>query len=262
MPPMTAVKARREGPLLLVELARPDSGNALERAVVEELTAAVGRAHDAGARALVLTGQGKHFCSGANLDELARLAEAPFEERLADALALAALYGALLRCPLFTAAAVHGAAYGGGLGLAAACDLVVAGPGSRLQFSEVRLGFVPALISVFLTRRLAPARLATVFLDPAPIDGAAALACGLVDEVAASPLERSRERALEVARKASPEAVAQTKRLLLTTTMPHLDEQLAHAARVNAEQRAHPECRRGVAHFLARKSFPDWLDPE
>ncbi|MGE5234920.1 MAG: enoyl-CoA hydratase/isomerase family protein [Acidobacteriota bacterium] len=257
---MHAVATRHEGPLAILELARPDRGNALDATLVAELTAALADARSGGARAAILLGRGQHFCTGADLGELARLADAPADERLADALRLAALYAAVLRAPLLTAAAVSGAAFGGGLGLAAACDLVVAAPSARLQFSEVRLGFVPALISVFLPRRVAPAQLAALFLDPAPMDGAAGRDCGLVDEVAAEPFDHARTRLLEIARKASPEAVARTKRLLLAGTLPRLDEQLAEAARVNAEQRAHPECRRGVAHFLAHKSFPDWLD--
>ena len=255
---MTVVNVSREGPVAVVELARPEVGNALDAALVAELAGAVAAAPAAGARAIVLAGAGRHFCTGADLRELAQLAEAGEEERLADAGRLAGAYAAVLRSPLLTVAAVHGAAYGGGLGLAGACDLVIAAPDARLQFSEVRLGFVPALISVFLPRRLPPARLARLFLDPEPLDAAAALAAGLVDEVAERPRERALERAAAVARKAAPSAIAATKRLLLDAALPDLDAQLAHAALVNAAQRAHPECRRGVAALLAGGGFPDW----
>ncbi len=258
---MDPVNIAVDGPLASLELTRPETGNALEAALVEGLTLALARVSDDGARAVVLHGAGNHFCSGANLDELAALAEAPHDERLADAKRLAELYAALLRCPLLTIAAVRGAAYGGGLGLAAACDVVIASPDARLQFSEVRLGFVPALISVFLPRRLPLARLAHLFLDPEPLDATAAHAVGLVDEIAADPLARAHERALAFAAKSASGAVAETKRLLLANSLPNLGDQLAHAAQVNAEQRIHPECRRGVAHFLANRTFPDWLEP-
>ncbi len=257
---MGSVNSESNGPVVVLELARPETGNALEAAIVEELTAALSDAAASGARAVVLAGAGKHFCTGANLKELAALSEAPPPARLADATRLGALYAAVLRSPLLTVAAVHGAAYGGGLGLAAACDLVVAAPTARLQFSEVRLGFVPALISVFLARRLPVARLARLFLDPSPLDAGAARDLGLVDEIADDPRAFAVARATAVARKVSPAAVAETKRLLLALALPRLDEQLAHAAAVNAAQRVHPECRRGVASVLAGEGFPSWLD--
>jgi len=254
------VNVSETGPVVTLELASPETGNALAAGLVEEFTSALARLRASRARAVVVVGRGKHFCTGAHLDELAHLAEAPLAERVADASRLAVLYTELLRCPLLSIAAVNGAAYGGGAGLAAACDLVVAGPTARFQFSENRLGFVPALISVFLPRRIPPARLAMLFFDPEPVDAIEAATAGLVDEIAGDPLARAHERALAVARKTSPAALAETKKLLLALALPHLDQQLAHAAQVNARQREHPECRRGVAEFLAERAFPDWLE--
>jgi len=258
MPTVPSVIVEQRGGVTIVELARPATGNALAAALVSDLGAALA-ALPATSRALVLTGRGRHFCTGADLGELAASVELPVAAHEADATRLAALYAALLRCPLVTVAAVRGAAYGGGVGLAAACDVVVAAPEARFQFSEVRLGFVPALISTFLGRRIATAVLARQFLDPAPLDAAAAQAIGLVDEVTDDPLARAQARALEISRKAAPSAVAQTKRLLLAATLPNLDAQLAEAVHANARQRLHPECRRGIAHFLAHRSFPNWL---
>ena len=244
----------------MIELARPETGHAFQSELVAELTAAFADLRTSTHRAAVITGSGRVFCTGAHLQSLAGLAQASAAARLADASQLAALYTAILRCPLPTLAAVNGAAYGGGVGLAGACDFVVAAPTALFQFSEVRLGFVPALISVFLTRRVVSARLATLFLDPAPLDAAAAAAVGLVDEVANDPLERAVERGVEIAAKAAPSAIAETKRLLLACTLPQLDQQLAHAAQVNAAQRAHPDCQRGIAEFLAHRTFPTWLE--
>jgi methylglutaconyl-CoA hydratase len=259
---MDSVRITHDGGVTVLEMARPESGNALDARLIEELTSAIARCPEGGSRAVVISGAGKHFCTGAHLDELARLANAPLPARLADASHLAVLYTAVLRCPLPTFAAVHGAVYGGGVGLAGACDFVIAAPTARFQFSEVRLGFVPALISVFLPRRVPAARLATLFLDPAPLDASAALACGLVDEVVDDPLRRAVERARGLAAKGAPSALAETKRLLLTLQLPQLDQQLAHAAQVNAAQRTHPECQRGVASFLADHAFPSWLDDD
>lgn len=257
---MEAARVAFDGPVAVLELARPETGNALDGPLVEALVAALAGLPGSGARAAVLTGTGRHFSTGAHLAGLA--ADAPAADRLADARRLGELYAALLRCPLLTLAAVRGAAYGGGLGLAAACDLVIAGPDAKLQFSELRLGFVPALISVFLPRRVAPAHLARLFFDPAPLDAAAARAVGLVDGVADDPLADAIAQARSIAARVSPSALAATKRLLLAHALPDLEQRLEHAARVNAEQRAEADCRRGIAAFLATRQFPDWLEDD
>jgi methylglutaconyl-CoA hydratase len=254
------VHVEPRGPAAVLTLDDPQSGNALSAGLIAELAEALAGAKADVTRAVVLTGAGKHFSAGAHLGELKRLADAAEHLRLDDAARLGALYADVLRCPLVTIAAVRGATFGGGLGLAAACDFVVAAPDARLQFSELRLGFVPALISVFLGRRVAPARLANLFLDPAPLDGVAARAVGLVDEVAPDPLSRALERAVHIAATVAPSAVAATKRLLLELALPDLDERFARAARLNAAQRVDADCRRGVAHFVANRSFPDWLE--
>ena len=255
---MTHVSVRRDRGIAIVELASPATGNALSAGMVSELRETIATLPDLGARALVLVGSGRHFCTGAHLGEIERLAKASLADRLADAERLAALYSTLLRCPLPTLAAVHGAAYGGGAGLAGACDFVLAEPGASFQFSEVRLGFVPALISVFLPRRLPVARLAQLFIAPAPLSAGEAQATGLVDEVVEEACAAAVTRATQMCRTAAPSAIAATKALLLALTFPNLDADLAHAARLNAEQRAHPECQRGLAAYLNDRSFPDW----
>ncbi len=260
MPPVPSVNVERRGAVTVLELARPETGNALAADVVAGLSSALASATRDGVRALVLAGSGRHFCTGADLRELAAGADASAEEHTAEASRLAALYAELLRCPLLTVAAVQGAAYGGGAGLAAACDLVVAAPEAGFQFSEVRLGFVPALVATFLPRRLSPAALARLVLDPQPVGPEAAMAAGLVDRIAEDPLAAAEAWAREVCRKAAGSAIAESKRLMLAFTLPRLDQQLAEAARANARQRTHPECRRGVAAFLATKKFPDWLE--
>jgi methylglutaconyl-CoA hydratase len=256
---MPLVNVDKRGAITVLELARPATGNALAADLVADLSSALSTAQRGEARALVLTGSGRHFCTGADLHELAAGVDASIEEHTADASRLAALYTELLRCPLLTLAAVQGAAYGGGAGLAAACDLVVAAPEARFQFSEVRLGFVPAVVATFLPRRMSPVVLAKLVLDPQPMDPEAARAVGLVDRVAEDPVAAAVEWAREVCRKAAGSAIAESKRLLLAFTLPGLDQRLADAARANARQRAHPECRRGVAAFLQTKTFPDWL---
>jgi methylglutaconyl-CoA hydratase len=255
---METVRLSRQGPLAILELADPQHRNPLSSTTVDLLTSHLSRLRGEAIRGLVLYGQGGHFCAGASLGELADSLENPATAQK-EAARLAALFAALLHFPHLTVAAVEGAAYGGGAGLACACDFVVAAPGAVLQFSELRLGFVPALVSVFLTRRLSPAKLNQLFLDPKPLAAAEAEALGLVDELAENPLARAQELALQVAAKTAPSAVSACKRLSLELTHPQLDQQLARAAQVNAAQRQQEDFREGVGYFLAHKRFRDWL---
>jgi methylglutaconyl-CoA hydratase len=256
---METMSIQRDGPVAIVSLTRQQAGNALSRSLVTELTVAFAHLAEAGYRAVVITGKGKHFCSGADLDELAGSVTTSEAGCLAEAAALANLFSAILRCPLPTIAAVHGAAYGGGAGLAAACDFVIAAPDARFQFSETKLGFIPAVVAVFLPRRVPPPQLVQLFIAPTPLPPEQAKAFGLVDEVAADPLARAGALALDICRKSAPAAIAMTKKLLLEATLPHLDDRLADAARANAAYRAHPEFRLGIGHFIAAHTFLDWL---
>jgi len=159
---------------------------------------------------------------------------------------------------------VQGAAVGGGCGLATACDLVVAEKSARFAYTELKIGFIPALVSTFLGRRL-PGHLARrLMLDPEMIDGEQAVAIGLADELVedGASLNAAAELALSIAHKTSPTALAATKKLLNRTVGMDWREALHIAADANISQRLHPECRRGVRSFLETKTTPNWLDPE
>jgi methylglutaconyl-CoA hydratase len=254
----------RDGPLLTLTLNDPERANPLSPAVADALTEALeAAAGDPRVRAIVLTGAGRHFSAGADLAALEQVAEGGDPAaNLADSQRLERLFAAVLASPKMTVAAVQGAAVAGGCGLATACDLVVAERRSRFAYTEVKIGFIPALVSTFLGRRVAGHALRRLLLDPEMLDGEAAARVGLVDELAADggALERATELALSLCRKASPAAVAATKSLLNETVYKGWREALAAAAAANANQRLHPECRRGVRSFLSTKATPDWLD--
>jgi len=129
------VLIERSDPALILTLAEPANGNALDTAMVAALRLAIGNPGDA--RAIILTGSDRVFCAGAHLGELAATVDDDEAARIADAARLADLYAAVLRAPIVTIAAVRGAAYGGGAGLAAACDFVIAAPTATFQFSEL-----------------------------------------------------------------------------------------------------------------------------
>jgi methylglutaconyl-CoA hydratase len=152
----------------------------------------------------------------------------------------------------------------GGCGLATACDLVVAEPGARFGYTEVKIGFLAAMVLTFLTRRLPGHVARRLLLDPEMIDGERAVAIGLADELAAGgeALATAVVLARKVCAKASPSALAATKALLNDVVGRDWRHALETAAEANVRQRRHPDCRRGVRSFLDTKTTPDWLAPD
>jgi methylglutaconyl-CoA hydratase len=258
------VLEEKRGPVLVLTLNDPDRANPLSSAMVVALSDALERtASDNNVRAVVLAGAGGHFSAGADLEALEELAEAGDEATSrSDTERLRHLFEVLLGHPKLTVAAVDGAAVAGGCGLATACDLVVAEPGARFAYTEVKIGFLAALVLTFLTRRVAGHVARRMLIDPEMVDGARAVELGLADELASDgeALSTAVTLAKSVTAKASPSALAATKALLNGTVGLGWREALATAAEANVRQRMHPECRRGVRSFLDTKGTPDWLD--
>lgn len=257
------VLEEQRGPILVLTLNDPDRANPLSTEMVVALTETLERAAmDEHVRAVVLIGSGRHFSAGADLEALKRMAEAGDEAaNRGDTELLRHLYEVLLSCPKLTVAAVHGAAVAGGCGLATACDLVVAEPGARFAYTEVKIGFLAAMVLTFLTRRVAGHVARRMLLDPETMDGARAVETGLADELApqGAALATAVDLARSVCAKASPSALAATKELLNEIVGLGWREALEAAAAANVSQRSHPDCRRGVRSFLDRKATPDWL---
>ena len=264
---MSDIVLREEhGPVLVLTLNDPDRANPLSSAMVAALSEALERtASDADVRAVVLTGAGRHFSAGADLAALERIATGGDDAvNRADVEMLNRLFTVLLGHPKLTVAAVHGAAVAGGCGLATACDLVVAEPGARFAYTEVRIGFLAAVVSTFLTRRVPGHVARRMLLDPEKLNGERAVELGLADELA--PEGKVVETAVDLARsvcaKASPSALAATKALLNETVGRGWRDALEIAAEANVHQRMDPECARGVRTFLDSKTTPDWLEDQ
>jgi methylglutaconyl-CoA hydratase len=251
----------RDGDLVRLTLDDPARANALSPALAEALTAEFRRDWRAeGVRAILLAGAGKHFCAGADLENLKRLADAtPLDHRL-DSRRLRDLFDAILRQPALTVAVVQGSCVAGGCGLATACDFVIAAEDARFLYSEVRIGFVAALVATFLPLRVKGRDLRELLLFPEFLEASRAREIGLVDRVV--PGERLAEEAENLVGRilanGSSESIARTKRLLLDLAGRRLDERFDLAAEVNAEARSTADCRHGVAHFLDHKSPPRW----
>lgn len=255
------LEVRREEDLLWVTLANAERANALSPPLLAELTELYRRPlRREGVRAVLLSGAGRHFSAGADLGHLEALRDAGPEENRADSERLRDLFEAVLRQEALTLALVHGACVAGGCGLATAHDFVVAAEGSSFLYSEVRIGFVAALVATFLPLRVRGSDLRELLLDPEPLPAERALAVGLVnrvvprDELAAV----GRELAAGVLERASSESIARTKRLLLAVYGRPLEEALELATEANAAARSTADCRHGIATFLETKKPPRW----
>jgi methylglutaconyl-CoA hydratase len=254
----------RRGPVATVTLDRPDVHNAFNPTLIDELTrafAALGA--DGGARAVVLTGAGASFSAGADLTWMRQSLELTPEENVADAERLAAMFEAIDRCPRPVIARVNGAAFGGGVGLVAACDVAVAAEGARFAFTEVRLGIAPAVIAPFVLRRIGAAQARALFVTGARFDAARAREIGLVHEVVPPDrLDAAVDEQLALVLAGGPEAIAAVKRLL--ADLPGLDPAGArrYTAELIARLRTGPEGQEGIRAFLEKRRASWATEPE
>ena len=260
------VVVRSEGPFLIVTLNDPERANPLSSKMVTALAGVLEKAAlDQAVRAVIIAGAGRHFSAGADLEALDRIASEGSEaENHQDVEQLRRLFEALLGCPKLTVAAVQGAAVAGGCGLATGCDFVVAEPGARFAYTEVKIGFLAAIVLTFLPRRVPGHIVRRMLLDPEMVDGPSAVQIGLADELApeGEALTAAIALAQSICAKASPAALAATKHLLNETVGLNWREALKTAASANVDQRIHPECARGVRAFLESKRTPNWLDED
>ena len=259
--PDAQLEVAREGDLVWLTLDDPARANALSPRLIGELTAVYERDWRAeGVRAVLLRGAGGHFSAGADLEHLRSLRNAGPEENRRDSELLRRLFESVLRQPALTLAAVQGACVAGGCGLATAHDFVVAAEDARFLYSEVRIGFVAALVATYLPLRLRGRDIRELLLNPEFVGAERALEIGLVNRVAPREgLEAATESlAGEILERASSESIARTKGLLLDLIGRPLDAALERAAEVNAAARATEDCRHGIATFLETKAPPKW----
>jgi methylglutaconyl-CoA hydratase len=255
------IKVERQDDLLWVTLNDPERANALSPAMIAEITDLYRCDwRGDGVRAILLSGAGKNFSAGADLEHLRSLRDAGQEENLRDSLRLKDLFESVLRQQALTIALVHGACVAGGCGLATAHDFVVAAEDAKFLYSEVRIGFVAALVATYLPLRLRGSDIRELLLNPQFVDARKALEIGLANRVV--PAEDLRAvgelLAAQVLETGSSESIARTKRLLLDVIGRPLGEAMTLAAEANAAARATDDCKHGIATFLETKKPPKW----
>lgn len=240
-----------------ITLNRPEKHNAFDEALIADLHAAFARLAAAPPRAVVLAGAGKSFCAGADADWMRRAADWSEAENRADALKLSDMLAAIDSCPAPVIAVAHGAVMGGGVGLLACADLVVAHPATRFALSEVKLGITPATISPFVIRAIGARAARRWFLTAERFDAQQAQAMGLVHEVSDAP-DTVADGWIAALLANAPGAVAEAKRLVRDIGGQPITPTLRAdtAARI-AARRATDEAKEGMAAFLGKRA-PAW----
>ncbi|HEY6135337.1 MAG TPA: enoyl-CoA hydratase/isomerase family protein [Rubrivivax sp.] len=246
-----------------VFLNRPDVRNAFNDTVIAELTAAFAQlGTDSGLRVIVLGGHGKAFCAGADLAWMRTMADYTWDENRADAQALADMLWTIYRCPVPIVGRIHGDCYAGGLGLAAVCDVLVAGEGVQFCLSEARLGLMPATIAPYVIRALGEQAARRYFITAERFDATRAQALGFVHEVvAAEALDAKVDEVVATLVGNGPAALRACKRLVQDFAGRPIDEALrTDSVRRIAGIRASVEGKEGVQSFLSKRT-PAWQGP-
>jgi methylglutaconyl-CoA hydratase len=247
-----------ENAVATITLNRPEKRNAISYEVIDDLLAAFSEVASSSAQVLILTGAGKAFCSGMDLDNLKALTGRSPEQNLHDSETMARLFRTLYDFSKPTIAAVNGAAIAGGCGLATLCDFTVAVGEAKFGYTEVRIGFVPAIVSTFLLRQIGEKQARDLLLTGRIIEADEALRLGLINEIV--PAEKLCGRARELAEQLmenSPASLRFTKRLLSDHARIALDGQIRSAVRENAAIRSTDDFREGVSSFLEKRE-PRW----
>ena len=245
----------RDGPVERVTLNRPDVRNAFNEHLIAELRRwADSIAADKSVRVAVIAGAGMVFCAGADLTWMSKMASATREENVRDATATADMFGALDRLPIPLVGRVHGAALGGGAGLAAVCDIVVADTHTVFGFTEVKVGIVPSMISPYALAKIGPSAARELFLTGMRFDAARAKEIGLVHAVAATyALDTTIDRYVQEFLSAGPDAIATAKDLIRQVSGRAAQDVVELTAETIAVRRASAEGQEGIKAFFEKR---------
>jgi methylglutaconyl-CoA hydratase len=247
-----------EGRVATLTLNRPEKRNAISFELIDELIRALDEVAKSDAIVLIVTGAGKAFCSGMDLDNLKALLGRTPEQNLQDSQTMVQLFRSLYEFPKVTIAAVNGPAMAGGTGLALLCDFTLAVPDAKFGYTEVRIGFVPAIVSTFLLRQVGEKQARDLLLTGRIFGSEEAARMGLINEIV--PAENLMARAREWAAllmENSASSLRATKQLLTDHARMELDAHIAAAVRENAAIRRTADFREGITSFLEKRK-PVW----
>ena len=249
---MDEIISTTESSVRYLTLNRPEKRNALNDALIAALKDELRRAdEDTELRAIVIRGAGKDFCSGADLSALKKISESSFDENLDDARSLAELFTIIRGVQLPVIAAVHGRALAGGCGLATGCDIVLASKSARFGYPEVKIGFVPAIVTAILRRNVSEKIAFELITQGFEFSAEEARSYGLVNRIFdGDSFEADVKNYVRAYEGVSRSAVVLSKKLLYEMDGMDFDRALDAGAKTNAEARMTDDCRKGIARFL------------
>ncbi len=253
---MSLITYQSQNRIAYITLNRPEKRNALSPELIQELKDAFDKAASAvDVKIIVLKANGQAFCAGADLAYLQKLQSFSYEENFADSNHLKELFFKIYMHPKVVIAQVQGAALAGGCGLANVCDFCFAVPEAKFGFTEVKIGFIPALVMVFLIRKIGDSKARQLLLSAQLVDAAEAMRLGMVNSIVAPEKIGSEvnEFANTLINANSTEAMKVTKRMIASIQDLSLNEALQYAAQMNADARASDDCRKGIAAFLNKE---------
>jgi methylglutaconyl-CoA hydratase len=247
-----------EGQIAKITLNRPEKRNAISQQMMSDILSVLDEVERSKARVAIFTGAGKSFCAGMDLEMLSAIARQSAQENQEDSRRMAKMFRRLWSFSKPLIATVQGAALAGGSGIATLCDFTLAAPDAKFGYTEVRIGFLPALVSVFLTRQIGDKRARDLLLTGRQIDAQEAKVLGLVNEIVPgeSLMQRAHELA-EVLIAASPSSLTRAKWLLTAAAADSVDHDLERAILENARIRCTPDFKEGLASFLEKRK-PVW----
>jgi methylglutaconyl-CoA hydratase len=256
---MPSILLQRDGPVLRVTLNRPEVRNAFDEEVIASLaTLAANAAVDPDLRAMVLAGSGKAFCAGADIGWMAKSIAYSQRENLSDAEDLARMLERLDTLPVPVIGRIQGAALGGGVGLAAVCDVAVAADDAVFALSEVKLGILPAVVAPYVIRKIGISAARELFLTGSRFSAARAREIGLVHEIVpAAELDAAVDRRLAEVMTAGPRAIATAKALIREIAGVHPNDVIGLTTNTIAAQRVSNEGQEGLRAFLEKRK-PGW----
>src|SRR5713101_7660247 len=250
------------GEIAKITLNRPEKRNAINTQMIAELQTALDTIEKSHSRVVIVTAAGTSFCAGMDLDMLAAIAKQSPAENQDDSRRIAKMLRRVWSFPRPMISAVNGPAYAGGCGIATLCDFTLAAPEAKFGYTEVKIGFLPAIVSVFLSRQIGEKRTRDLLLTGRIIEAAEAKEMGLINEIVAP--EKLMDRAKELADiliAASPSSLTRAKRLLTTAAEASVDADLERAVLENARIRCTPDFQEGLASFLEKRK-PVWRGEE
>jgi len=254
----STIQVAYDGPVATVTLNRPEKRNAISFDLIDDLLRGLTEVAASSAIVLILTGAGKAFCSGMDLENLKALIGRSPEQNIEDSKKMVNLFRSLYEFPKVTIAAVNGAAIAGGTGLALLCDFTLAVPEAQFGYTETRIGFVPAIVSTFLLRQVGEKQARDLLLTGRLFPAEEALRLGLINAIvdACNLQTRARELAALLLQN-SPSSLRATKQLLTDHARAELDAQIDAAIRENAAVRQTADFREGISSFLEKRK-PVW----